>query len=157
MSNENKVMVILNVHENGVWKDGVDKLQKGIESAYHAHSDSSAKLRFVWFQIPPGQGWLAGAPSSASTLLVPSPDDITQERREKLMGQICDDWMQVTGCSVDEIIVNAISQSEGKRYLDVSQTRFDPKRAKRMKLKMLLSLFTNKIRKGYMTTSVNNV
>ena len=155
MSKSSKIIIVLNVHESGVWSGCVKPLQQLIESAYHTNVDSSASLGFAWFQIPAGQGWLAGAPSTASTLIVPSPDDISQENRVKLMGQICEGWMQITGCSVEEIIVNAMSASEVERYLEVSQTRFDPAKATGMKIKMLGSLMFNKLTKGFMTASIN--
>ena len=155
MSDKSKVMVVLNVHEDGVWKSHVKKLQLLIESAYKAHANEFASLKFAWFQIPHKQGWLAGELSTASTLIVPAPDGISQEKREKLMGQICKGWMEITGCSVDEIIVNAMADSEVQRYMQVSQTRFDPKKAKSMKLKMLASLMLNRVGKGFLTASIN--
>lgn len=149
------VTVMCTVHEDGVWVGKNAELQAIIERAYREHINGQAKFRLIWAQLPEGQGWLAGHPSTASTLLVPVPDDISQNARVSMMSAICDGWMTLTGCNVDEIIVNAMSESEAKRYLAVSQTRFDPARSTRLKLKLAGRLLKNKLTQGFMTTSIN--
>ena len=155
MAEQSTVTVMCTVHEGGVWTGKNGELESVIERAYHEHADSGAKFRFVWVQLPPGQGWLAGHPSTASTLLVPVPDGISQNARVSMMSAICKGWMELTSCNVDEIIVNAMSQTEAGRYLNVSQTRFDPARAGKLKLKLAARLIKNKLTKGFMTTSIN--
>lgn len=155
MAKSKTVNVMCSVHEMGVWQGKTKRLQRGIEDAYRTHANPNAKLRFIWAQVPPGQGWLAGYPSTASTLVVPVPDDIAQETRVEMMSAICADWMEVTGCSVNEIIVNAMAESEVARYFEVAQTRFDPARSTALKLKLAWRLISSKLTKGYLTTSIN--
>lgn len=151
----NRVLCLVQFHEKGVTNGRKKRLSAGIQKAYNEHVDASAKLKMIWVSLPDGQAWLAGHPSTATTLLTPVPDDISQEDRVALMGAICEDWMDVTKCSVDEIIVNAMSKSEAKRYFEVAQTRFYDKKALALKLKIAFSVLKTRLTKGYLGTSIN--
>lgn len=155
MSKSATVNVMCQVHEKGNWSAHAKKLQACLQSAYATHTRGQDSLRCIWANIPEGQGWLAGHISTASTILLPVPDDITQVERVNMMTQICDDWMEITGCSVDEIIVNAMPKSEAKKYFALAFTRFDPDRGTRFKLRLGLRLLWSKIVKGYFATSTN--
>lgn len=154
MSKSPTVNVMCLVHENGVWEGKVKRLQSAVLGAYRKHAEPNATLRFVWTEIPSGQGWLAGEPSTATTTLIPVPDDLTQETRVEMMSAICDEWMEITGCSVNEIIVNAMPMTEAARYQQVAFTRFDPEGLKNLKWKMAVRMIWSKITKGYLKTSI---
>lgn len=155
MAETKTVSVMASVHEDGVWVGKTAHLQSVIERAYHRNIQDGVKFRIIWAELPKGQAWLAGYPSTASMLVVPVPDDVEQDNRVAMMTDICDGWMAATGCKVEEIIVNAFTESAAPRYMAVSQTRFDPEKATGLKLKLLGRLLKNKLSKGYMTTTIN--
>ncbi len=155
MAKSKTVAVMASVHEDGVWVGKNAELQAVIERAYHRNVQEGVKFRVIWAQLPKGQAWLAGHPSTASMLVVPVPDDIAQEDRVAMLSDICAGWMDATGCKVEEIIVNAFTESAASRYLEVSQSRFDPEKATGLKLKLLGRLLKSKLSQGFMTTSIN--
>ncbi len=58
-------------------------------------------------EIPRGFGFRGGELSTTSLVRGQIPPGCEQELRVEFMQQICDMWMQVTGCSVDELVVSA--------------------------------------------------
>ncbi len=57
--------------------------------------------------IPAGFGFRGGAPSTTSLVRGSIVGGVTQEVREDFMRRICDMWMAVSGCTVDELVVSA--------------------------------------------------
>ena len=57
--------------------------------------------------IPHGYGFRGGELSTTSLVSGYIPPGCEQETRVELMQQICDMWCELTGCSVDELVVSA--------------------------------------------------
>ena len=57
--------------------------------------------------IPHGYGFRGGEVSTTSMVRGTIPPGCEQETRVHLMQQLCDTWMELTGCSVDELVVSA--------------------------------------------------
>ena len=57
--------------------------------------------------IPRGFGFRGGEPSTTSLVRGSIVGGVTQEVREDLMRRICDRWMELSGCTVDELVVSA--------------------------------------------------
>ena len=92
------------IQEGQLSQDNVSRLEKGIENIVEEYLASGVKQS--WVVIPKGNGWKAGEPSTSSLVLLTTPD-IEQAARVDLLGAIRDLWTEVTGCSVDEIMINA--------------------------------------------------
>ena len=78
------------------------RLETGIENIVEKHLASGVNLS--WVVIPGGDGWKAGEPSTTSLVLLTTPD-IEQDARVDLLGAIRDLWTEVTGCTVDEVMI----------------------------------------------------
>lgn len=63
----------------------------------------------VWTEIPSTYGYTAGKPSRCSIVMIEVPDTIAQSSREALMQSVCDVWMDVSGCTINEIAVSAVN------------------------------------------------
>lgn len=63
----------------------------------------------VWNEIPKTYGYTAGTPSRSSIVRVDVPESIDQPSREALMQHLCDVWVAVTACTINEIVVNAVN------------------------------------------------
>lgn len=113
------------------------------------------KVAFVWMEIPKGQGFVAGHPSTLSSVLAPVPDGISQTDRERFMKAVCDGWRRETSCSVEEIMVSAADASFAERYMVAAQERFDPAKARSLSLKLLGRMLLGWPRKRYLTTTLN--
>ena len=57
--------------------------------------------------IPTGFGFRGGEPSTTSLVRGSIVGGVTQEVREDFMRRIIDMWMEVSGCTVDELVVSA--------------------------------------------------
>ena len=57
--------------------------------------------------IPTGFGFRGGEPSTTSLVRGSIVGGVTQDVREDLMRRICDMWMEISGCTVDELVVSA--------------------------------------------------
>ena len=66
---------------------------------------SDADVQFT--EIPRGFGFRGGELSTTSLVRGQIPPGCEQELRVEFMRRICDMWMRVTGCSVDELVVSA--------------------------------------------------
>ncbi len=92
------------IQEGQLSPEDMSRLERGINNVVekHLHSDVNQS----WHVIPEGNGWNAGEPSTTSLVLVATPD-IEQDARADLLGAVRDLWTEVTGCSVDEIMISA--------------------------------------------------
>ena len=57
--------------------------------------------------IPSGFGFRGGEPSTTSLVRGSIVGGVTQDVREDLMRRICDMWMEISGCTVDDLVVSA--------------------------------------------------
>ena len=60
-----------------------------------------------WIEVPHGFGFRGGALSTTSAVRGEIPPGCEQETRVRLMQSIQDRWMEITGCTTDELVVSA--------------------------------------------------
>ena len=92
------------LQEGQLSQENVSRLEKDIENVVEEHLASAVKQS--WVVIPKGNGFIGGEPSTSSLVLLTTPD-IEQAARVDLLGAMRDLWTEVTGCSVDEVMINA--------------------------------------------------
>ena len=61
-------------------------------------------------EIPHGAGYRGGELSTTSLVRGAIPPGCEQPVREQLLMKICDMWCEITGCGIDEVVVNASDQ-----------------------------------------------
>lgn len=61
--------------------------------------------RVAWNEIPATYGYTAGKQSRSSVVQIDAPAATDQAVREALMNDVCNLWIDVTGCTINEIIV----------------------------------------------------
>ena len=69
--------------------------------------ESPDEVPVTFSDIPSGFGFRGGVPSTTSLVRGSIVGGVTQDVREDLMRQICDRWMEISGCSVDDLVVSA--------------------------------------------------
>ncbi len=57
-----------------------------------------------WVTVPAGSGFTAAQPSTSSIVSFTAPQAVEQGVRTSLLTDLCDLWMDETGCSLDEIV-----------------------------------------------------
>lgn len=71
----------------------------------HAEGAFGAPAVFNWLVVPVNSGFTAGSPSTCSFVLVLANRLLDSRRRTGLLREICDVWMQETGCGSEEVVV----------------------------------------------------
>lgn len=69
--------------------------------------ESPDDVPVTFSDIPRGFGFRGGEPSTTSLVRGSIVGGVTQEVREDFMRRICDRWMEISGCTVDELVVSA--------------------------------------------------
>ena len=69
--------------------------------------EAAADVPVDFSDIPEGFGFRGGAPSTTSLVRGAIVGGVTQDVREDVMRRIIDMWTEVSGCSVDELVVTA--------------------------------------------------
>ena len=57
-----------------------------------------------WVEVKDGNGFSGAEPSKASLVRIQSNLNLAQEDRVQVMHQVCDLWIEKTGCSINEIV-----------------------------------------------------
>lgn len=140
--------VLAYVHANGVAIDHHRALVRGIRRAYRDALGGRPRVRVLWIDMPPGSAFVAGKPSTLSSLLASVPESITEPTRQALMRGICETWMQTTGCPVDDVMVTAPERSMAKAYLQAGRARFDPRRVRGVALRLGLRVAARRVMTG---------
>ena len=72
-----------------------------------AFGDDPSRTQISWVAYPPGFAWTAGEPSTSSVVVRSVPVGLPDDQRESYLQRVCDLWVEVTGCSIDEIVATA--------------------------------------------------
>ena len=64
-----------------------------------------------WVDIEEGSGFTGGQPSTTSLVMAVVPDGTPEDKRESFLSAICDAWIEVTGCSINEVVASAADES----------------------------------------------
>ena len=89
--------------ESGLWDELALRLAD-IAAAALGGSAEDAEVEFT--VIPHGNGFRGGEISTTSLVRGQIPPGCAQEVRVDLMRRICAMWCDVTGCTVDELVVS---------------------------------------------------
>ena len=69
--------------------------------------ESPDDVPVTFSDIPRGFGFRGGEPSTTSLVRGSIVGGVPQDVREDFMRRICDSWMEISGCTVDELVVSA--------------------------------------------------
>lgn len=149
------IRVLGMIHEGSLGKKAIKQLESVIRSTYHAHFGVDYKLLFVWMSLPKGQAYLAGKPSTASTIQIPVDDGMPSEKRHPFMSEICSKWQYITGCNKNEIILNSSDASQAQAHFEATTERLNESSKKWTQVKLLGRLTSGYLTKGYLNTHIN--
>ena len=84
------------------------RLAAGLQQiAQEVLSEAADDVPVTFHDLPNGYAFRGGAPSTTSLVRGAIVGGVTQDVREDLMRRICDMWMEISGCTVDELVVSA--------------------------------------------------
>lgn len=149
------VRVTCSIQEGSLGQKKIKQLESVMKSTYQAHFGTNHRLVFIWLSIPYEQSYLAGELSTASTVQMPVADGLPADQRHPFMSEICAKWQHITGCNKNEIILVSSDMSHVSAFYDAMNARFKSSQKNQIQAKMMLSLATGYLQKGYLNTSVN--
>ena len=83
------------------------RLAAGLRAAAADVLGEDGEVPVSFDDIPKGFGFRGGEPSTTSLVNGAIVGGVSQEVREELMRRICDMWTEVSGATVDELVVSA--------------------------------------------------
>jgi len=84
------------------------RLAEGLRAiAADVLGESPSDVPVQFSDIPSGFGFRGGAPSTTSLVRGAIVGGVSQDVREDVMQRIIDMWTEVSGCTVDELVVTA--------------------------------------------------
>ena len=96
------------MQEGQIGEDVRARLADGLRAVTERVLGAGADVVSVGFSdIPQGFGFRGGEPSTTSLVRGSIVGGLEQPVRVELMRAICDMWMEVSGCTVDELVVTA--------------------------------------------------
>jgi hypothetical protein len=130
-------------------------IEKNVNAHYRKNFGHDKKVNVFFVYLPAGQAYVGGQQSTASSVMLPVPDNISLEDRHKFMREFCDIWANIVNCKRDEIILNAPNYRDAVYYLKSMSGRFRPSMRLLIQLRLLLRFKLNRMRTGHNMTSVN--
>ena len=96
------------MQEGQIGEDARARLANGLRDVTERVLGAGADEVSVDFSdIPQGFGFRGGEPSTTSLVRGSIVGGLEQPVRVELMSAICDMWMEISGCTVDELVVTA--------------------------------------------------
>ena len=96
------------MQEGQIGEDVRAQLAAGLQRiAADIIGDAESEAPVTFSDIPSGFGFRGGEPTTTSLVRGSIVGGVTQDVREDLMRQICDMWMAISGCTVNELVVSA--------------------------------------------------
>ena len=77
-----------------------------MEATVAVLGSNASPLTVEFSDIPQGFAFRAGEPSTTSLVRGSVEGGLEQPVRVELMRAICDTWMEISGCTVDELVVS---------------------------------------------------
>lgn len=151
----NRVRMLAIVQEQALDRHEIRALQDGALQVYRKHFGERFRILPLWISVPAGQAYIAGRPSTASTVSLPVPDGTPDSGRHAYMSDFCAMWMNVTGCGENEIILTAMDQRVADDYARTMLSRIAPERRRSQLLKMAWRLVRSRFSMGHLTLSIN--
>lgn len=150
-----RILALALFHQSSFSREQFKKLEQNAVSAYQAHFGDDYRITFIWLEIPSGQAYIAGKPSTATTITMPVTDGTSDQQRHAFMSSFCQMWMQETSCSENEIILSVMDKRLSSHYTKASLARFNPDQRKSQLLKLVGKILFNKLTKGRFQLSIN--
>lgn len=84
------------------------ELERGLRRiGEQAFGDDPDALSFRWTVIDQGFAFTAGKPSTSSIVIRSVPVGLADDKREAFLRSVCDLWIEVAGCTKDQIVATA--------------------------------------------------
>lgn len=153
MKNTMRMMCLM--QENGLSKQEIKQLERAANELYKKHFGSHYKLMPIWVVLPRGQAFLAGKPSTTTTVTLPVENHVDNDVRHPFMYEFCQRWMDITHCHQNEIILNVTDRTVAEEFSRKTLQRINPRTRFYHGGKQLAKIVKSKLVNGYYSINVN--
>lgn len=143
------------IQQDAIESHKIKKLQSMITRLYKQYFGDNSQPICIWLTIPDGQAYIAGKPSTASTVQIPVADNLPNDKRHEFMRAVCLQWQDISSCNKNEIILTCPGQEDAKAHFSVASERIDKPKRKITNIKLLVKMTFSYFIKGYLSTSIN--
>lgn len=122
---------------------------------YQQYISPDVKLSVIWLAIPPGQSYIAGEPSEATTVTLNVPDGTSNQVRHRFMSAFCEAWIGLTSCGQNDIILSVMDDEVATEFTQMSINRLSPESRRWQRCKLIWKLLISKVVNGHFTLTTN--
>lgn len=134
-------------------KEDIQRLEVGIKNIYQRHY-SNEKVNMLWMVMPKGYAYSERKPSNASVIMVEVDNDITQAKREELMGLISRFLLDNFEISPLDSVITVANSSFVNAFFEAQRKRIHPLYRPWITLKMMTTALLSKFTQGYLRLRV---
>jgi hypothetical protein len=96
------------IQEGQAPDQNVEALEAGLRRiAQEFFGETPEEVEIQWNRLGKGWAWTAGNPSTSSLVVRSVPVGYDDSAREEFLRSVCDLWVEITGCSINEIVATA--------------------------------------------------
>ena len=151
----NKVRMMCLYQQGAFSRTDKSALSKRIDAIYHRYFHSAPKVMLIWVAIPRGQSYIAGQPSSATTLTLNVPNGTADTLRHPLMKEICSEWMTYTNCNQNQVILSVMDDDLASQFTAYSLARIAVNRRKRTLCRLIIKMLLKRAITGHFSITTN--
>lgn len=95
------------IQEGQIPEQTQQALAEGLRRIGREMFGDAPEAEVAWLTIRRGFGFSAGKPSTSSIVARLVPPGLGEDVRREFMTRVCDLWMDATGCTALEVVINA--------------------------------------------------
>ena len=128
----------------------IRSLEQGLRRIYRERYDDKSKVTVLWMVMPKGFAYAERKPSNAAILMIEADEDISQTKREELMGHFSSFLLENFSISPLDSVITVANSSFVNQFFDAQKKRIKSSRRVAMNLRILWQAFKSKWTNGYL-------
>lgn len=131
------------------------QLEAALKHLYRRHFGAERRVAVLWCELPPGQLFTQGRPSSISFVMVEVDDGLPQPRREAAMLAMAAEWARIAQVELGQLMITLADSTVFARYLAANRERIRPSRRAWFLLDTVIHLLWSRLRRGHLAIKAN--
>jgi hypothetical protein len=146
---------ICTVQEGSIDPSEYAALAAALTAALQDSVGTAARPALVWCEVPRGQAFTAGAPSSVSLVMIEVADRLDSSTRSAALRSMSDAWCDTAGVQPDQLMLTLADSSEFSNYLRLMQQRIRPTHRPAYLARTGATLAASRLRRGHFSAPAN--
>ena len=142
------------IQEHMFTHNDIKIFETGLKNLYREHYDPNERVVVFWMIMPKGYAYSERKLSEATVILIEVNEDVTQEKREELMGVCSQFLMNNFSVSPLDSVISVANTSFVDAFFNAQRQRVDPAHRLRINFKLYGTALLSRIRNGYLRLPV---